>query len=131
VKSRFATACIQGAPARWYRTRINLLTFLTAIVCEIGKRWEKLDAVAFPGGFLRLDRTIGVPYDERVTALHTAGFVDPIKSAVKRLTRSPASVLVFGVDGQTYPNGDGGDQLCVAANRIGIIGISRAFRAAR
>jgi very-short-patch-repair endonuclease len=126
AKPRFATACIKGAPARQFRAHTKRLALLTAVACEIDKRWEKLDAVAFPGGFLRLDRTIGMlPYGERVEALHTAGFVDPIKSAMKRLTRSPASVLVFGVDGPTYPNGNGGDQLCVAANRTGIIGISR------
>jgi very-short-patch-repair endonuclease len=125
-RPRFATVCIEGQPAQQYRTHTTRLALLKAIVCKIDQRWEKLEAVAFPGGFLRLDRTIGeLPYDERVEALHTAGFVDPIKSAMKRLTRSPASVLVFGVDGPTYPNGNGGDQLCVAANRTGIIGISR------
>jgi predicted amidohydrolase len=121
AQPRFATVCIKGKPARQYRACARRLDMLTAVLCEIDKKWEKLDAVVFPGGFLCLDSPIGMlPYDKRVEALHTAGFVDPIKSAMKGLT-----VLVFGVDGPTYCNGDWGDQLCVAANSTGIIGIGR------
>ncbi len=123
---RFATVCIKGQPARQYRTHTRRLALLTAITREINERWGNLDAVAFPGGFLRLNKTIGsLPYVERVKALGTAGFVTPIKSAIEGLTRSPSSLLVFGVDGPRYPNGDRGDQLCVAADKTGIIGIGR------
>ncbi len=125
-RPRFATVCIKGRPARQYRTHTARLALLNEIVCKINERWEALEVVAFPGGFLRLNRTVGaLSYDERVKALDQAGFVKPIKLAFGKLTRSPASVLVFGVDGPAYPNGDGGDQLCVAANRTGIIGIGR------
>ena len=123
---RFATVCIKGQPALQYCTHSRRLALLTAIAHEINERWGNLDAVAFPGGFLRLNRTIGsLPYAERVKALSTAGFVDPIKSAIGGLTRSPSSLLVFGVDSPRYPNGDLGDQLCVAADKTGIIGIGR------
>jgi hypothetical protein len=125
-RPRFATVCIKGRPATQYRTHTARLALLNDIVCKIDKRWETLEAVAFPGGFLRLNRTVGaLSYDERVKALDKAGLVEPIKRAIGKLTRSPASVLVFGVDGPTYRNGDGGDQLCVAANSTGIIGIGR------
>ncbi|MDE2516124.1 MAG: hypothetical protein KGL12_08880 [Rhodospirillales bacterium] len=125
-RPRFATVCVQGSPARQYRSCVKRLVLLTAIVCKINKQWENLDAVIFPGGFLRLNRTIGeLPYDERTDALCAAGLVEPIKNAIKLMTKSRDPVLVFGVDGPTYRNGDGGDQLCVAANKNGIVSISR------
>jgi hypothetical protein len=123
---RLLTVCIQGQPARQYRTHTRRLALLADLVGEINKRWEKLDAVVFPGGFLRLDTSIGnLSYAERVQALNSAGFVAPVKKAVSALDRSPGVLIVFGVDGPSYPNGDGGDQLCVAADKSGIIGIGR------
>lgn len=125
-RPRFATVCIKGQQAQQYGTHTTRLALLNAIIREVDKRWENIDAVVFPGGFLYSNRPVGkLPFDQRVAKLHDAGFVEPIKAAIKGLNRSPASVLVFGVDGPAYDNDDGGDQLCVAANRTGIIGISR------
>jgi len=123
---RLATVCIQGQPARRYRTHTRRFELLAKVAGEINTRWDKLEAVVFPGGFLRLDTTIGpVCYANRIQALDTAGFVAPVTKAVAALDRSPGVLIVFGVDGPNYPNGDGGDQLCVAADKSGIIGIAR------
>ena len=123
---RLVTVCIQGQPARQYRTHTRRLALLADLVREINERWEKLDAVVLPGGFLRLDTSIGhLSYADRVQALNAAGFVAPIKKAVKALCHSPGVLITFGVDGPNYPNGDGGDQLCVAADESGIVGIGR------
>jgi very-short-patch-repair endonuclease len=123
---RFTTVCIKGQSARLYRTHTRRLALLASLVREINERWGKLDAVVFPGGFLGLDRAIGqLNYADRVKALTSACFVKPITSAVRTLDRSHDALLVVGVDGPTYPNGDRGDQLCVAADKTGIVGIGR------
>jgi hypothetical protein len=123
---RLATVCVKGQPARQYRTYERRLELLAKLVKEIDQRWENLDAVVFPGGFLRLGKSIGhLCYDDRVQALNAAGFVAPIKKAVKMLQRSPGALITAGVDGPGFPNGDGGDQLCVASDKNGIVGIGR------
>ncbi len=117
---------MEGQPARQYRSHERRLELLAKLVKEIDQRWENLDAVVFPGGFLRLDESIGhLCYADRVQALNVAGFVAPIKKAVRVLRRSPGVLITFGVDGPNYPNGDGGDQFCVAADKSGIIGLGR------
>jgi hypothetical protein len=99
---------------------------LADVVKAINDRWGKLDAVVFPGGFLRLDRHFGpLSYGNRIEALNSAGLVAPFKEAVAALDRSPGVLIVFGVDGPSYPNGNGGDQLCIAAALSGIVGIGR------
>jgi hypothetical protein len=64
-------------------------------------------------------------YDNRVQALKVAGFVDPIKKAAKALRRSSGPMIILGIDGPAYPNGDCRDQLCVAVNKAGVIGVAR------
>ena len=123
---RFATVCVEGRPAGKCRTdpSTSRLKLLNTILQEINEQWSKLDAIVLPGGYRRLNQNIGhLPFADRVRALDAAGFVEPIKNAIKLLSRSPNTCLVFGVDGPK--NGDGGDELCVAANRTGIVGIGR------
>ena len=122
---RFVTVCIEGQPARSYSTHAQRLTLLANVVRQINRRWDNLDVVVFPGGFLRLDRATGqLPYAGRVKALNSAGFVNPIKMAVNALDRSPGAIIVVGVDGPSS-DGDGRDQLCIAADNTGIVGIGR------
>lgn len=123
---RLVTVCVEGQPARHCRDNNRRLELLANLVEEINRRWENLDAVVFPGGFLRLDECIGHrDYEDRIRALSSAGLVEPIKKIIKVLKRSPGALIVFGVDGPPYPNGDWGDQFCVAANVTGIVGIGR------
>jgi hypothetical protein len=123
---RFATVCVQGEPETNLQARHSLLNLLNDVALEVNKRWETLDAVVFPGGFLHLDERIGpLCYADRVNVLDAAGFIASVKQAVAALDRSPDVLIVFGADGPSYPNGDGGDQLCVAADKNGIVGIGR------
>lgn len=99
---------------------------MARIVEEINRRYDRLDAVVFPGGYLRLNRTVGqMSYPERRSALDDAGLVKPLKSIVKCLKTSPGACLVVGVDGPVFANGDDPDQLCVAVDRAGIKGMAR------
>jgi hypothetical protein len=102
------------------------LNLLANIVEQINRRWSNLDPVIFPGGFLRSNKCIGsFSYIERTRALKMAGFVDPIKKAVETLSRSSSCIIVLGIDGPDYPNGDCGDQLAVAVDKTGVAGIAR------
>jgi len=123
---RFVTVCVQGQPAGQYRSHERRLELLAKLAKEIDQCWKNLDAVVFPGGFLRLEESIGhLCYADRVRRLNAAGFVVPIKKAIKRLQNSPGALVTVGVDGPNYSNGDGGDQLCVATDIDGIVGIGR------
>jgi hypothetical protein len=120
---RLVTVCIERRPAMEFRTNPNQrrLDLLKSVVDKIKKeKWEKLDAVVFPGGFLRLARDIGhLPYDDRVNELNAAaaGFVDQVKKEVGKLD---GALIVVGIDGPEW-----WDQLCVAVNKDGIVGIGR------
>ena len=123
---RLATVCVEGRPAGPGSSHGRRLELFAALAEGINERWDNLDAVVFPGGFLRLKSSIGhLDYAGRVQALNDAGFVTPISKAVEKLSRSPGALITVGVDGPEFPNGDGGDQLCVAVNSRGIVGIGR------
>jgi hypothetical protein len=124
---RLVTVCIEGTPARRLRTHTGRLKLLANVVEEINRRWDNVDAVVFPGGFLQLNKCIGsLDYVHRVEALNLAGFVNPIKKAAKALPRSSGSVIVLGIDGPQYPNDDWViDQFCVAVDKTGVVGIAR------
>jgi hypothetical protein len=99
------------------------LKWLNEIALHIDARWTGLDAVLLPGGFLYLAHYVGnLVYAERVRRLDDlARVVD----AVACLNRSPGAVIVAGVDSDG-PNDDvGGDQLCVAWNGVGVVGVGR------
>ncbi len=120
------TVCVRGRPIKEKRSNKQSLKLLTQNANLINQWWDKLDAVVFPGGFLFLGESIGhLCYKDRIQKLSDAGFVDPIKEAVKALSRSPGALIIVGVDGRDLRNGDSGDQLCVAIDKDGIVGIGR------
>lgn len=127
VGPRLVTACIEGEPAQSIAANPRRLRFLVDLCQEINTKWGKLDALVLPGGFLRLGDTVGpLTYEQRVERLEAAGFMQALRDAVRSLSNSPGALIVFGVDGPGYPNGDIGDQMCVAANGHGaIMGIGR------
>ncbi len=126
VGPRLVTACIEGSPAQSTLANPRRLEFLVDLCQEIDTKWGKLDALVLPGGFLRLPHTVGpLTYEQRVKHLKAAGFIQALRDAVRSLSHSPGALIVFGVDGPGYPNGDIGDQMCVAANSHGIVGIGR------
>jgi hypothetical protein len=121
IMPNIATVCINGNTAKYLQNscRLNLLS---EVVKQINKRWEDLDAIVFPGGFLRLNENIGsLPYSDRVKGL--AEFDRPLKKAAASMTRSSDGLIITGIDGPTRPKG--GDQLCVAWGRTGVVGIGR------
>lgn len=57
--------------------------------------------------------------------LRESGLVDPMVNAAGALSQSPGALIVGGVGGPNYPDGAGGDQLCVAWTADGVAGIGR------
>jgi hypothetical protein len=89
------------------------------------QEWEHLDAVVFPGGFLRIRQHIRpYPPDTRISRVQASGIVKRLATCARMLTGSPGVKLVVGVDGRKYANGDAGDQLCVAVGEDGVEGIA-------
>lgn len=126
VGPRLVTACIEGSPAQSITANPRRLRFLVDLCQEIDRKWGKLDALVLPGGFLRLGDTVGrLTHEQRVERLKAAGFIQALEDAGKALCRSPGVLIMLGVDGPNYPNGDVRDQMCVAANGHGIVGIGR------
>jgi hypothetical protein len=123
---RIATVCVLGPPLKQVRQNPSHLALLAKVVSEINQHYAQLDAVVFPGGFLRLDETVGpLPFASRVQVLKNTGLVKPLTKAVKTLTRSHGVQVILGIDGPRYPRGDSPDHLCVALDEYGITGLSR------
>lgn len=89
------------------------------------REWKNLDAVLFPGGFLRSARHVRPhSHDVRVARIAKLGLVAKLSACARLLRASPGVNIVVGIDGPKYQNGDSGDQLCVAVNVGGVAGIA-------
>ena len=91
--------------------------------------WSKLDCVVFPGGFFRQPEYIGhLPHQDRVKTIEATDFGTTMKDACRELQgQNPGLVIVVGVDSNVHPKRHdyGRDQMCVAWNASGIVGIGR------
>ena len=125
---RFATVCVRGEPLLDARENKSRMKLMEAVIRQIAARdgWSDLDALIFPGGFVRANKPIGsYDFQDRCSSLDGMGLQSPFVDAAKGLTRSKGVHVVFGVDGPAYTYGAGGDQLCIGATRKGITGIAR------
>jgi len=124
--TKIVTVCIGQKTATQFRTGNARLEWLPDLAKTINNKWEKLDSVIFPGGFLRLKNPIGhLDLNGRIKALRKAGFEKPLVNMAIKIDKSPGVVIIAGIDGPKYTNGHGGDQLAVAWNESGIFGIGR------
>lgn len=124
-QTRLVTVCVEGSKAKQHRAIDSRTSLMKEIIGRIDERWSGLDAIVFPGGFFRSKRHVGnLSYEERVAALAESNLGDTIGELAATLCNSPGALIVAGIDGPGAP-GEGGDQLCVAWNTAGIIGIGR------
>lgn len=122
---RLVTVCVEGEKAKQHRSIDIRLALMSEILDRIEGCWQNLDAVVFPGGFFRADRHVGyLPHDARVKALARAGLERSVAKLTTRISRSPGTLIVAGIDGPGLYD-EGGDQLCVAWDDRGIVGIGR------
>lgn len=123
---RIVTVAVQGSPLKHVRDNDQRLDFLRSVLLAVDERWDSLDAVIFPGGYLRLPAFIGhLAHRGRASALRGAGFLKPIVSAINHLRRSPGAIVVTGMTSPSPGRGEWGDQLCCAWSRDGIAGFGR------
>lgn len=123
---RIVSVCVSGATAEHASQNVGRLQLIRAVAEEVNAHWENLDAVIFPGVFLRSAGTVGsLAFTGRVEVLDRSDLVDPLIEAASVLSKSPDALIVSGIGGPVYPNGSAGDQLCVAWNGEGVAGIGR------
>jgi hypothetical protein len=89
--------------------------------------WRPLDAVIFPGSYIRLTRLIAhLSPSERVRAIGRESFAKKLVAAAERLDRySRGALLILGADASDPKRQERGDQTCIAVSRTGVIGLAR------
>jgi hypothetical protein len=89
--------------------------------------WHPLDAVVFPGGYLRLTRFVGrMSHRERCRSIVREPFGPRLTAASGLLaTATGGARLVIGLDSSSPYYGDYGDELCVALCGARVVGIAR------
>jgi hypothetical protein len=123
---RLVSISIQETRPKTARENRVRMRRLSAIVAAVDQRWHKVDAIVLPGGYFRSSVNIGDADDAlRVRMMDRAGLVTPISELAESAANSPGLIICAGIDGPDYPNGDGGDQLCVAWASSGIVGLAR------
>src|SRR4051812_29019420 len=127
---RIATVCVLGRKAtRAAQQNPRRLRLMRHVIEEIVGRpdWHPLDAVLFPGCFLRLDKFIGrLPTDERISEIERQKFAGGVCDAVRLLqTPSSGALIVFGADSTDPESEENGDQFCIAMGSTGVVGLAR------
>ena len=91
-----------------------------------------LQAILFPGGYFFLNKHVGhLSHAERVRAIEDSPVGEACRAGLAKLADTPLrdALLVVGIDTAKKPRRgyppDKGDQLCVAFNQTGVIGIGR------
>jgi hypothetical protein len=116
---RLVTVCIGKSIAEQYRPEGRRTDLLLNLIERIDRQWDHLDAIVFPGGYLRLNEDIGaLPHAQRVSRL--GGFEECLRRAVASIRRSLGVKIVTGIDGPGLR-----DQMCVAWDKSGVVGIGR------
>lgn len=121
-----ATVAVRGTVSRSRAENRRRERLLPRIVGHIERHARPVDALVLPGGFFFLQRHVGrSSYAERVGAIMRASFAPAMLAAAKTLDGlRRGSLLVVGID-SAGRQGEGGDQLCVAFNADGVVGLAR------
>ena len=126
--ARVVSICVAGRPTTQERFNVNRLELVSKVAREIGRRgWETLDAVVFPAGYFRLSTWFGpLATSERIERLDEEEIVEVCRGAAHQLrARSPGCLIVVGVDTNKSPDGWRGDQLAIAVDGGGVVGLAR------
>jgi hypothetical protein len=126
------TVDVRGKPAkseRSNRIRMRLLEKLETVLNDRSLLTRRPDLILLPGGFLYSNSHIG-PLSDQKRFRRIAS--KPLSKACARLSAGTSSLVVAGVDGadderthsvECFPSWP--DQLCVAWNKKGVVGIGR------
>lgn len=127
--ARLATLCLQGHPAASTSdntTRIAILRELLRAL-QANARWHPIDAIVLPGGFFWLTRALGsARFERRTELISQEQFSGPVTATLRALQQlSPALRLIAGVRAQPSDRVERTEQVCVAFDLDGVIGIAR------
>ena len=118
---RIAAVSIKGAPAGTASdgARLELLDRIVARIVSRG--WTCLDAVVLPGGYFRLNASIGGhSRSGRCAVIDKTVVGNACKSFCRTLTRrSPGALIIAGADGPSM------EQYCIAWASRGVAGLAR------
>lgn len=127
-----ATVCYRGYKARSTTTTSKRESDLFQLVLAINQSTLRPQAIIFPGGFFFLNQHIGhLPYPERKRVIESSSIGFTCRASLAMLNTIPPSepLLVVGIDTAKRPrhgcSSDSGDQLCVAFDKTGVVGIGR------
>jgi len=125
--ARIATVCVRGRKPQSLSGNGKSVRLMKAIVAEVADRWRDIDVLLFPGGFVRLaDYIGGRSQRDRTRLISNSEPGLSVARAVKRLQATSAGALIVtGIDSFKRSETDRGDQLCVAFNAEGVVGIGR------
>ena len=126
--ARVVSVCLAGHPITQKRFNSNRLELVNKVAREVHRQgWKALDVILFPAGYVRLADWLGPSsHYERVARLETEELSDVCRAAAYRLrTGSPGCLIAVGLDTNKPPSGWRGDQLVVAFDRGGVVGIAR------
>ncbi len=122
------TICASGDKAIDTNINAQRIALLEQSVQTILKsNWQELHAVVLPGGHFFAPFACGrLDYAGRKQALEVTEFAQALQKASKQLhTRYLDITVICGVDSAKASDWESGDELCIAWNRSGIIGIGR------
>jgi hypothetical protein len=124
---RIVSASIIGRPAERVHDNQHRATWLKAMAQALAQRqsWAPLDALLLPGGYFRLEQSIGfLNPDERHHVLNTSFIGRVCKQVSRTLNRVfPGIALVVGIDCEPLSDQFRGDQLTVAWRAGNLIGL--------
>lgn len=125
---RIASVCVLGSKAARAASNAPRLELANSIADAIARRaWQPIDAVLFPGGFVRSQSFIGCMSDrERLRRLENEAWFGGIANAAAKLNAvTSGALVVVGADSSAPTRGQVGDQLCVALCQRRIVGLAR------
>lgn len=127
--ARIAALTLLGRPA--LRSTQNILRgeLLAKVARKLKNRpgWSNLDALLAPAGLFRSDQWYGhSPTLFRLLQADEEDFSDVARAAAQRLQpSSPGCLVIVGVDSRRPGRGFRGDQMVVAFNPTGAVGLAR------
>lgn len=126
--ARLVSVCLLGKKAiRIRQNRLRAEFALAVIQAMKANVWPPIDAIVFPGGYLRAKGFIGhQTHQDRCRALSHEGFWSGLKDVSKALERySKGAVLAVGCDSAAPNDTEIGDQCCLALKAGKLVGLAR------
>ncbi len=131
MKSCFATVCFHGKKTISKKGNEKREADFIEVMSKINQLTSQPQAIIFPGGFFYLSQHIGhLSFEDRKQVIEASSIGEVCQKGLAVLnTPLPGPLLVVGIDSPKKArqgcSADNGDQLCVAFDNTGVVGIGR------